>query len=843
MRGLVTVLRRGLAARRVRTATTATAIAAAVAFLSGTYVLTDTIDAGVHRSVAEAAGGVSAIVTEAGGFGGSLFGGTTTIRPGLVAKVRGVSGVSAAEGVAAGYAMPLDRRGHAVSSSAAIGVSAPADPRLRQFALREGHWPRGADEAAVDATTAGTLHLAPGRTLRVALAGGARTFTVSGVVGFGSAGTIAGVSVVAFTPEAAPGLLGTGGRYAAVAAAGEAGVPAAALARRIKAAVGAAYTVRTGSQQADRLAGDISGATSVIGAVLGAFAVIALIVATLLIANTFTITVAQRTRELALLRCVGASRGQTARLVLLEAAAIGLAGGVAGLFGGIGLAAGLRASFGALGLPLPAAAPVLRAHTVVASLVVGVGVTVVAAGAAALRASRSRPLAALSAGLTATGTRPPGWTRRIVATGVLLAGAFLLVTTSSRGLVALGALALLVGAGLAGPMLVRPLTAPARRLLPVAAGVCGRLADRQMLRNPRRVAGTGGTLAVAVATVSIVATLAATITSSRALDVRRSLRADYVLSTTPGTGAGLDPALTGRIERSPGVRSAAGMPCGIFRAPGNSDKLCGIDPEAYPRLVDPHVRAGSMADLGPGTMAVSAVVAGRLGWRLGQTIPITFPVGGTRPTRIVALYDYEEVAGAYLIPLADYAGHYPPDQQADQTILVRAAGGARQQVRAELTALRADYPQATLDDRTGYGHRAAAGIDLLATMMTGLLALSLLIGLITVAIALALSVLERTREIGLLRAVGAEARQIRVIIRAEALATVVTGSLTGVVLGLAIGWPLARALNGRVFGPPGVPVPLLAVVLPAAVVAGLLAAAVPARRAARLNVLTALHAE
>ncbi|MEV0407330.1 ABC transporter permease [Actinoallomurus sp. NPDC050550] len=840
---IITVLRRGIAARRVRTATTTTAIAAAVAFLSGTYVLTDTIDAGVHHSAAQAAGGMSAIVTDANGFGRSLLGGAPTLHPDLVSKVRQVAGVSAAEGITSGYAMPLDEHGHAISSSAAVGVSVPTDPRLRQFTLRDGHWPRGADEVVVDATTAGSLHLAPGRTLRVALTGGTRTFTVNGVIGFGSAGTVAGVSIVGFTPEAAPELLGTGGRYAAVEAAGEAGLSATALARRIKTAVGAAYTVRTGTQQADQLAGGISGAASVIGAGLGAFAVIALIVATLLIANTFTITVAQRTRELALLRCVGASRGQTARLVLAEAAAIGLAGGVAGLFGGIGLASGLRAALGAMGLPLPATAPVLRTHTVVASLVVGVGVTVVAAGAAALRASRSRPLAALSADLTTTGTRPPGWTRRIVATGVLLAGALLLVTASGKGPVALGALALLFGAGLAGPILVRPLTAPARRLLSAAAGVCGRLADRQMLRNPRRVAGTGGTLAVAVATVSIVATLAATTSSSRAVDVRRSLRADYVLSTAPGTGAGLDPALTGRIARSPGVISASGMPCGTFQAPGVSDKLCGIDPAAYPRLVDPHVSAGSLTGLAPGTMAVSATVAARIGWHLGQTIPITYPTGGTRPVRIVALYDYDQVAGAYLIPLADYKRDYPPAQQTDQTILVRAAEDARHQVRAELTALRADYPQAFLDDRTGYSHRVASGIDLVATMMTGLLALSLLIGLITVAIALALSVLERTREIGLLRAVGAEARQIRTIIRVEALTTVVTGSLTGLVLGLSIGWPLGRALEGRVLGPPGVPVALLAAVLPAAVAAGLLAAAVPARRAARLGVLTALHTE
>jgi putative ABC transport system permease protein len=839
--GVLTVLRRGIAARRARTAVAGLAVAAAVAFLAGTYVLTDTINASVQSSAAEASGSASAVITDASSVGGTLLGGLPTLSAGLVSRVRRVVDVTAAEGIAVGYAMPLDGQGHAISSSAALGISVPADARLRVLKLHSGHWPQGAGQVVVDATTAGTLGLKPGSALRVALPGGARAFTVTGIAGFGSAESLAGVSIVGFAPDAAISLLGTGGKYAAITVAGSPGTSATVLASRIKAAIGAGYTVRTTAQQADHLASVIAGYTSVIGTVLRAFAIIALLVAALLIANTFTITVAQRARELALLRCVGAGRGQVALLVLWEAAVIGLAGGVIGLFGGIGLAAGLRAALGGIGLPLPAAAPVLRVHTVVVSLAVGLGVTVVAACAAALRAARSRPLTALTGTETATGPERPGWARRTIAVLLLLLGAFLLTTGSGPGPVALGALLLLTGAGVAGPLLVRPLTAPARGLQSAAAGICGRLAGRQMLRNPRRVAGTAGTLAVAVATVTIIATIAATITASSALGVGRSLHADYVISVPPR--AGLAPAVTGRIARLPGVAQVAGMRCGAFSPPGGSETVCGIDPATYPSFVDIGVTAGRLADLAAGTIAVNTVVAQRSNWHLGRVIPITYPVGGTRPVRIVALYSYDQVAGDYLIPLADYTHGFPPAQQTDGTILVKAARGAQQQVRAELNTVLAGYPQATVDNKAGYSNQVSSGIDLVATLMTGLLALSLLIGLIAVTTALALSVLERTREIGLLRAVGAEVRQVRAIVRAEALTTVVTGALTGLLLGLAIGWPLAIALEGGILGPPGIPVALLAAAIPAAIIAGLLAAAIPARRAAHLNILTALHTE
>ena len=841
--GTGTVLRRGLAARGTRTVTTGLAVAAAVAFLSGTFVFTDSIDASVQQAADQAAGSIAVTVTAAGDFGGSLLAGAPTLTPGVVSRVRAVPGVSAAAGLVTGYAMPLDRSGHGVTSVGGLGISVPADPRLLPLALRRGRWPSGPGQVIVDATTASDLGLAPGGRLRVALSGGARTFTVSGIAGFGSADSVPGLSVVGFASGPASSLLGGGGRYSIVEAAGSPGWSAGRLAARIRAAVGPGYTVRTRAEQADHLASTVGGVASLIGILVGVFAVVALIAAALLIANTFMITVAQRIRELALLRCVGASRGQAARLVLGEAALIGLCGGVCGLCGGVGLAAALRAGLNSAGLRVPEAAPVLRAHTIAAALAVGLGVTVAAAGTAALRAARSRPLAALSAPEAAADPRGPGWLRWTASAVTLAAGAFLLAGSAQPATVAFGAVLLLAGTGLAGPMLVRPFTLPARRALSAVSGVCGRLAGQQMLRHPRRVAGTAGALGVAVATVTIVATLAATFGASDAQDVRSSLRAGYVISAPPGIAAGLDPALAGRVARSPGVTRVAAMPCGPFLPPGGSDTVCGIDPATFAGLVNPHVTAGRLAGLVPGTMAVSARVAARDGWRVGQAVRVSYPVGGTRTVRIVAVYTYDEVAGGYLINQADYRRVFPPAQQGDQLILVSTARGAGPAVRRELTAVLAAYPQAVLDNAAGYGQRVSSGISLVATLMTGLLALSLLIGLIAVTTALALSVLERTREIGLLRAVGAEARQIRSIVRAEALTTVTTGSLAGLALGLVTGWPLARALEVYLTGGPGVPALLLAVIVPAAVLAGLLAAAVPARRAARLSILAALRSE
>jgi putative ABC transport system permease protein len=829
-----TVFRRGIAARRGRTVATGIAVAAAVAFLSGTFVLTDTIDAGVRSSAAKASGDVAAIVTDSSGLGESLLAGEATLPSRLVTRIRQVPGVTAAEGISSGYATPLDGHGHPVSSTPGVGVSIPGDPRLRPVTLRDGRWPLAGGEIVVDGTTAGTLHVKPGGRLRIALASGARDFTVTGTIGFGTAGTVPGLSIVGFTPGDAASALESGDRFSAVEVAGGPGT-----AGRVRSAIGGHYTVRSAREQADHVTAAVTGATSVIGAVLTAFATIALVVAALLIANTFAVSMAQRTRELALLRCVGAGRAQTGWIVLAEAAAIGVAGGAAGLLGGLGLAVVLRAGLGSLGLPLPDAATTVTGRTVVVSLLVGAGVTMVSALTAAVRAARSRPLSALTRDERAEGRRT-GLPRRIIALITVAGGAFLLTSGPNRGAVALGGLVLLVGAGLAGPMLLRPATAPARALLSLMAGVCGRLAGRQLLANRHRSTATAGTLAVAVSTVTIVATLASCMASTASIDVRRSLRADYIISTDPQTG--VEPALADRIARLPGVTHTVAEPCGVFHAPGDSENVCGVDPSVLSQAVNVHVEQGSLAGLKPDTIAVSARVAAADHFHLGQTIPITLP-NRTRMARIVALYTYDEVAQYFLIPMTDYERDFPVTQQADHIVMISTAPSARSQVHHDLASLLAAYPQAHLDDRGGYGHRVNAGIDLVATIATGLLALSLLIGLISIITTLTLSVLQRTREIGLLRAVGAETRQIRILIRAEALATVTTGALCGVVLGLAIGWPLARALDGRTLGPPAFPTTLLTAVLPAAVLAGLLAAAIPARRATSLDPLTALHTE
>lgn len=834
-----TVLRRGLAARTARTAATGTAVAAAVAFLAGSYVLTDTIDAGVQRSATQATSGIPVIVTDTRGFGRSGLFGAPTLPPSLVDRIRQIPGVAAAEGVTEGYAMPLNNHGRPASALTGIGLSIPADPRLRLLQLDTGTWPADPGQIVIDTRTASNLHLKPGDTLRVALTAGARPFTVSGTTTFGGSDDIAGLSVVGFTADAAAGLLGAAGSYAAVEATPAPGLDPTALQHRIDHAVGGDYTVRTGAQQAGQLIDAASGVATLIGTFLRAFAVISLLVAALLIANTFTITVAQRTRELALLRCIGAARNQTARLILTESALIGTVGGIIGLPGGIGLAVALEAILGAFGLPLPSGSPVVAAHTVVAALAVGIGVTTAASGGAAIRASRSRPLTALAAVDTTADAPRAGRLRTTAAALLLIGGAALLGTAAAPAPVGLGAVALLLGAGLGGPALVRPLTAPARTLINRFAGFAGRLAGRQMLRAPRRVAGTTGALAVSVAAVSIVAALAATVSASEAFDVRRSLHADFVISASPQ--AALDASLTDRVASTPGVTGAAAIPCGIVKFPGDSERACGIDPATFERYDDPHVTSGSLADLTPGTVAVSALSAERTGWKLGQPVPVTFPVGGTRNVRVVALFDDEQVAGAYLIPAADYARSFPTSLQGDHLILVSTNATHLAEVHTALTTLLAAYPQASLDDKAAFIKRTTSGIDLLMTMMTGLLALSLLIGLLSVTTSLALSVLERTRETGLLRAIGAETRQIKALIRAEALATVTTGTAVGALLGLAIGWPLARAIVlGHLHSGPAVPTTLLAVVIPAACVAGLLAAAVPARRAVRLNVLESL---
>jgi putative ABC transport system permease protein len=271
-------------------------------------------------------------------------------------------------------------------------------------------------------------------------------------------------------------------------------------------------------------------------------------------------------------------------------------------------------------------------------------------------------------------------------------------------------------------MLVRPLTAPARGLQSAVGGFTGRLAGRQMLRNPRRVAGTAGTLSVAVATVTIIAAITATVTSSSALAVSKSLRAEYVISTPPR--AGLSPALVSRIAALPGVAQADGMQCGTFSPPGGNETVCAIDPATCSRFADVDVLNGNLSGLAAGTIAVSSSAAEGNGWHVGQRISVSYPVGGTQPDRIIAIYNYDQVAGDYLIAPAVYTQLFPPAQQTGRTILVNTADGARQQVNGELSSLLSAYPQATLNDKAGYGSQISSGINLAATLATALLALS-----------------------------------------------------------------------------------------------------------------------
>lgn len=818
---------------------TGLAIAAAVAFLAATFVLTDTTNAAVRH--AAGAGGASVVVTDDSGLGGNPLAGASTLPAGLVTQIQHIPGVAAAEGLVAAPVVPLNQAGHPLGALAAIGLSIPTDPRLQILTLRQGSWPTGADRVVLDTSTAAALGIGPGGTARIGLPGGVRSFTVTGTIGYGSAANLGGIAILGFPAAAAPTLLGTGGGYAAVEVAATPDLAPASLADRIRSVIGPRHSVRTVAQQSAQLAATLTAQVGVIGTILSVFAGVAIVVGALLIATTFTVTIAGRTQQLALLRCVGASRSQVAGLVLAEAGLLGLAGSILGLAGGVGLAAALRAVLGALGLPVPAAAPQILPHTILASLGVGVGVSALAALTAAVRAARTRPLAALSG---TTGTNQPGrltWPRRVAALLLAAAGAAGLLTATGKAPVAAAALALIVGAGLGAPGLVGPLTAPTRALGTRMFGICGRIAGCSMGRNPRRVAAAGGTLAVAVATVAVIATMATTFGVDSAADVTASVRADYLITTPPQTG--LDPALPARLATLPGVGAVTGLPRGGFQADTFSDSVIGVDPAALPGLLDLGITAGQLRDLGPDTMAVSARTADRDGWHLGQIVPISYPLGGTHPVRIVALYSYDQVAGGHLIPLSDFQRGFPAAQQGDYTILVAAHPGATAQVHTQLTAALADYPQASLTDRAGFITQATSGIDLLATLMTGLLVLSLLIGLLSVATTLALTILERTREIGLLRAIGATRTQIHTIVRAEAITTVLTGALAGAALGVGIGWALARAFDGRLLGGLGVPWPLLAAVIPAGIAAGLIAAAIPARRASRLNILDALHTD
>jgi putative ABC transport system permease protein len=840
---------KGLLSHKLRLVLTALAIVLGVSFVSGTYVLTDTINATFTQLFKDTTKGTDVVIQTRQTFNGGNMGDVRDPLPAsLLQQVRAVDGVKTAEGGVSGFAQFLGKSGKAVTTGGAptLGVSVSDSPDLSSaFSLRAGTVPHGPDQVAVDARTASKQGFKVGDVVKVLSQGPAKPYTVSGIVGFGSADNLAGATLAVFDLKTAQQVLGSEGKFNEIDVVAQSGVTPDQLRDRIAAALPTRYESITGADQAQRTARSVQQGLGFFSTALLGFAAVALFVGAFLIFNTFSIIVAQRTRELALLRCLGASRRQVLGSVILESGLVGLVASVIGLGLGLVIAMGLRAVLGAVGIDLPTTGTRFEPRTVIVSLVVGVVVTLVSSFMPALRATRVPPVAAMRA---EAATTPARSIRRrsiigslVTLIGVGLLGLGLFQDVGNRiANVGGGAAVIFLGVGILSPLIARPLARLIGWPFARAFRLPGNLARQNAMRNPRRTAATASALMIGLALVTFAGIFVSSAKASVDSVLDRTVTADYIITTQDFQG--FSPDIAKRVRALPEVQSITAMRSGGWRLNGKSLTLSAVDPTAYDGMVRTETTSGSLSDLQNGGLAVSEDVAKQQGWKVGTIVPMEFPSDGVQRIPLKAIYKDNQLNGGYLLSLADYQRGY--SSQFDTMVIAKAGDGMSQATaRGAIDKVAAAFPNVQVQDMAQYKQRTAKQLDQLLNLVRSLLAFAIVIALFGIVNTLALSVFERVRELGLLRAIGATRRQVRSMIRWEAVIIAVLGAILGMAVGVFFGWAMVRALASQGFGEFSVPPGQLVAYVVLAGVAGVLAAILPARRAARVDVLRAITTE
>jgi putative ABC transport system permease protein len=839
---------KGLLSHKLRLALTALAIVLGVSFVSGTYVLTDTMNATFTQLFQDTTKGIDVVVQTKQTFGGQQGDTRDPVPESLLQQIKRVEGVKIAEGSVNGFAQFIGKNGKAVTTGGAptLGVSAGESPDLNSaFKLRSGRVPSGPNEVAVDARTASKQGFKVGDQVKVLSQGPAKTYTVSGIVGFGNADNLAGATLAVFDLKTAQQVLDSQGKFNEIDVVGQSGVTPAQLRDRIAAAVPSKYESITGADQAQRSAKEIQDGLGFFSTALLAFAGVALFVGAFLIFNTFSIIVAQRTRELALLRCLGASRRQVLGSVLLESGLVGLVASAVGLGLGVLIALGLRGVLGAVGIDLPSTGSRFELRTVIVSMVVGVVITLVSSFMPALRATRVPPVAAMRA----EAATPPSRSirrRSIIGSLVTLIGIGLLALGLFRDVgnrianVGAGAAVIFLGVAILSPLISRPLASWIGWPFARAFRLPGNLARQNAMRNPRRTSATAAALMIGLALVTFAGIFVASAKASIDNVLDKTVSADYIATTQ--NFQGFTPDVAKRMAVLPELQAVTSSRYGGWKLNGQSEALQAVDPAAYDSMVRTETISGSIADLQRGGVAVVEDTAKQHGWKVGSIVPMEFPRDGVQQVPVKAIYKDNQLNGSYLLSLDDYQMGY--STQLDSMVIARAKDGvSAATARSAIDKVVADFPNVKIQDMAQYKEQTGKQLDQLLNLVRSLLAFAIIIALFGIVNTLALSVFERVRELGLLRAVGATRRQVRSMIRWEAVIISVLGAILGMLVGVFFGWTMVRALASEGFGEFTVPAGQLVAYVLLAAVAGVLAAILPGRRAARVDVLRAITTE
>ena len=841
-----------------RLISTCLAVILGVAFMAGTLVLTSTINSVFDDLFANVNDGTDAIVR-----GPELFkseqGGIQrdAISEDSLQKVEAVAGVAAASPFIATEELTLlDKRGDPMGGQGppTIVGSWGTVKQLNPYTVVSGRAPEADGEAVIDRAVANDGPFKVGDQIVLVTADGQEKLKVVGITRFGDADSAAGSIYVGITFKQVQAFAGEVGKLDEVDIQAKAGVTPEQLVKNLQAAdIAPKAVVVTGAEAAKEQATELKDLFGFFSKILLVFAFIALFVGIFIISNTFGILVAQRTKELALLRAIGASRSQVLGSVLLEAALIGLVSAVLGFLSGVGLAATALAGLRRVGLDLPSASLTITAGTAAFAIIVGLGITAASAVLPAIRATRVPPIAALRD--VAIDSSGQSRIRGAVAILLLVLGFVLVVpafgsdpTTDQLPRIGIGMALVVVAILVLGPLLARPLSRLVGSPLPVIKGVTGRLARENAMRSPRRTASTAAALIIGVTLVGFITVFASSAQTSVSASISGGFNGDYILQPASHQNfTGVSPKLAAAVEQVKGVDTVTAI-SGVLaqlELPDGSKpttSLAGIDPDSYSKIFAVGMTQGRLADLRKGEIVVDRQVAKMEKLKIGDTVKVKSKDGRDATFKIAAISDENVLLGQWTVTRAD--ANALNSKPTDFLVAIQLDKGTSVEgIRGSLKKVAKAYPTMKLQDREQFTGSIVAQISALLNVIYGLLAVSIVIALIGIANTLSLSIHERTRELGLLRAMGMTRSQLRSSVRWEAVIVALMGTGIGLILGLGLSYTLVKALSSQGFNTFDVPVGGMITVVVFGAGLGVVAALRPAAKAAKLNVLQAIATE
>ena len=837
---------KGILGRKARLVLTSLAVILGTAFLSGTSVFSATINRTFDNLFTDVFKNVDAYVRSSqvieGDFGSEE---RQRIPVEIVDSVKKVPGVADAVGDIQAFARVVGKDGKPMGADGNGpptfgGVGQPFKGKL--WTISKGEYPNAADEVALDEATAEKAGYVIGDTVKVVAQAGSREFTLVGIASYGDVRSPGGATFALFDLPTAMDFLTKPGFVDDILVSGDGSKSDAELARAIDSAIPATYKTETltGAEITKETQDQIGRGLAFLSIFLTVFSLIALGVGSFVIYNVFSISAAQRQRENALLRAIGASRRQVSRVMTVESFVVGLLGSGAGVIGGIGLSAGLTALLRALGVDLPTSGLAVPGSAIVNTLVVGVVVTMASAWFPARRAGRVPPLAAMRA--TAIEVVETGRRRTYIGVAAIALGAAVTAAVTagaSTSLLGIGILLVFGGVIILGPVIAVPVSrfigAPAARF----RGVTGRMARGNSVRNPKRTSRTASPVLIGVALVTAVSALAASIRGQIDSVISEQFKGDFVVSSNAQGFGGLSPQLVLDIQKLPEIAQATGVGFVNVRVKDKGQFLATIDPSQAEGLFDLGFVKGSYADMTADTIAVSQKWSTRNALGVGGTISATFTDGSTKSLRIVGIYTHDSVARNFIVSTDVVSG--TTGQRFDFAVYAKLKSGVGTEAgRAALKKAVDQYGAGDLLSKREYIDHRAGQVNQIIGLIYGLLFLSVIIAVVGIIITLLLSVFERQREIGLLRAVGMTKSQVRTTVRWESVITSLLGAVTGIVLGIGLGWVIVLALRDQGLTSFELPVSAAISIMVMAFIVGIIAAVYPAWRATKVDILEAL---